>query len=270
MPDNDPKPGPSGVPKDDDDNNNNKKKPPEETKKILFKLYDRKPRSRAQNVQRPMQHHFRRASYDAPLRYRVPPRMPGLQASNSVRRIVGASRLSALALRNQNVRREKRTRLVVHQPDSSRRHNQFDALEFFYRSTQYGKQHHLDEIQQLRRGAPSMRIRERKRETYKLPRRYCRNCLEPLTNCICILGIDRPATSDWTVLLRQKAEAKVFTTPRGEWLNTLEKQTKVDVDKIADKKFDISQEVCCFPFNTFKIFAKRDVKTVDYYKKKIN
>jgi hypothetical protein len=55
--------------------------------------------------------------------------------------------------------------------------------------------------------------------------------------------------------------------PRSDWLVDLEENTKVDLEKVAAEKFSKEREVCCFPFNTFRIFSKRDMKVVDFYRK---
>lgn len=261
MPNDDPKPGPSGS------QNDKKKKKELDVKKLLFKAerptQGNKTRPILKQQQPQQQQHRRRSSYDVPSRYKLRARPEGTQTSNSVRKFVGASS------RPVREAEKRQTRYIVHQPELSRRsQHHLEALDFYYRSTQYGPRHN-DEMQQFRKSSRDIqRDRKFEKDKYKVPKRYCKNCLEPISKCICILSIERAPSSDWTILLKNNPiQSKIFTTPRIDWLENLEKKTIIDIGKIAEKKFDVSREICCFPFNTFKIFSKRDVKVVDFYKK---
>lgn len=254
MSDNDTQPGPSGI----QDKRVKKKK---EEAKISFRVDGTSKKST-----RSKQLRSQLSSSDVSLRYKLRPRNEGTQQSHFVRNLVAAP--------ERITNKERQTKIIVHTPDPIRRgsDHHLNAVDFYYRSTLYGPRHN-DEMQQFKRLSYERKLdleeRWRKaKETAKAPKRYCRNCLEPISKCICILGLERQATSDWTkLLLHQAEEYPKYSRNRIEWLEKLEENSKFNIENIAEKKFNISREVCCFPFNTFKIFAKSDVNVIDYYKK---
>ena len=244
MPDDEPKAGPSGF---------------QGTRKLpatpARKSNPLRMRSRTQ-----LQQHVRRASYE-PLKYRLRTRAEGIQKSHSVRKIVESQ------LRPTRVR-EKQMKYTVYQPEPVRRSlHHLEALDFYLRSSNYGR----DSFQKDRQKSFAMSQRldpPRSIAPFRIPKRYCKNCLEPIAKCVCILSIERPDNSDWMILLSHSTRRqKIFITPRNDWLNKLEAKTRINIDKVEEEKFNIGREICCFPFNTFKIFSKHDVDVVDYYKK---
>jgi hypothetical protein len=197
-------------------------------------------------------------TYDGSSKYKLPARLAKAQPSHSVRRIVTPSSTPRI--------REKRTRLIIHEPEPFRSsYHHLDAVDYYYRSTAYGIRHR-DDIGHLKHHHKD-RVKPPK-PTYR-PRQSCKNCLEPISSCICILGIERPPKSDWTVILSHRPERPWgFHKSRLEWLEKLERQSKkINIEKLADKKFNIRNEICCFPFTTFWLFFKRDIECFDYYRK---
>lgn len=249
MPVDEPKAGPSGI---QDKNAQGTRKLPSLPARKITPL---RIRARTQ-----LQQHVRRSSYE-PLRYRLRARTEGVQKSHSVRRIVESQ------LRPTRVR-EKQTRYIVYEPEPLRRSlHHLEALEFYLRSSNYGR----DSLQKDRQKSFAMSQRQepsRSIAPFRIPKRYCKNCLEPIARCVCILSIERPDTSDWMVLLSHSTKRQqIFNTPRNEWLNKLESNTRINIDDVAKEKFNHDREICCFPFNTFKIFSKHEVNVVDYYQK---
>lgn len=266
MPSDEPQPGPSGYTggSKKDDKKNDKSK----NQNVVVVEKRRKHHHRPRFQQDSQQQHKRRSSYDITLRYKIQPRQEGTQQSHSVRRLVAAPPRPP----SRDRTREKETRYVVHQPELSRKsHHHLDAVDFYYRSTPYGHRHR-DGLNKLRhrtfREGQTTRILVPSTGTSRLHLNRCRNCLELLSNCVCVLKIDRPATSDWTTLFRSHPERpRGFVQPRGNWLVDLEEKSKIDPEKIAQEKFNSEREICCFPFSTFKIFSKRDIEVVDFYRK---
>lgn len=259
MPIDEPEPGPSGY-------TSTKKKDEKIKKQNVVRVERRRHHHRPRFQQENQHQHGRRSSYDITLRYKISPRQEGTQQSHSVRRIVAAPQRPT---RGRSREREKR--YVVHQPELTRKsHHHLDAVDFYYRSTPYGHRHR-DDLNDLRHKTfreDRTRTLVPLRGTSRLHLNRCRNCLELLSNCVCVLKIDRPATSDWTTLFRSYPERpKGFIKPRSDWLFDLEENSKIDPEKLAEEKFNSNREICCFPFNTFRIFSKRDIEVVDFYRK---
>lgn len=257
MPSDEPQPGPSGYQsgKKKDNKQNDKN-----TNRNVIIVERKKHQHRSKQQQN--QQHRRKSSYDITLRYKIAPRREGLQRSNTVRQLVAAPQKQPSRGRS----REREKRYVVHQPDlRSRSKHQLDAVDFYYRSTPYGHRHR-DGLNYLK----GITFREHKKpitlRESRLHLNRCRNCLEIISNCICVLRIDRPQTSDWTTLFRSHSQRpKGFINPRSNWLVDLEENSKINIEKLKKEKFNKSREICCFPFNTFNIFSKRDIEVVDFY-----
>lgn len=64
----------------------------------------------------------------------------------------------------------------------------------------------------------------------------------------------------------------VWTEPRLEWLQQLETKTEIMVEEAILRKEEEykSQDICCFPFSTFRLFNKQTVKDYEYYREDCN
>lgn len=80
---------------------------------------------------------------------------------------------------------------------------------------------------------------------------------------------DTTGKSDWAILTQKpaKLKRKVFTVPRLAWLEELEANSVIDKKKLIESKFSKEHELLFFPFNTFNIFKKKDIKMVEFYLK---
>jgi hypothetical protein len=252
MQDDDNKPGPSGYQKKEDKKDKRKATRSAENRKHQHRT--KKPR---QHVQ---------IAYEKPSRYKLPAREERTQVSHSVKKFV------ATPVSTPKVR-EKQTRLVLHEPELARRsHHHLDAVDYYYRSTKYGNRH-KDDIEHLKQKHAYPKDRVKPIQPSHRHRNVCKNCLEPISNCICILGIERPPKSDWAVILSHRLTVPPwgFQQSRLEWLEKLERENeKIDIDKLAKKKFHIHNEICCFPFTTFWFFYKSDIECFDYYRRENN
>lgn len=254
MPNDEPQPGPSGT------SSGNEKANEKRWSRTITWMERKKDKH-----QNRLQQHNRCSSYDVTLRYKLVPRSQGTQQSHTVRRVVAAPRPQSRG----RSRERRETRYVVHEPElKNKSHHHLDAVDFYYRSTHYGQcNHNHDGLNRLRhKVARTERIREAKVRQHKTNR--CRNCLELVSNCICVLSIDRPTTSDWMTIFQDTPERpRKFFKPRNDWLTNLEEVSRVKPEVLAERKFNRSREICCFPFNTFRIFSKRDIECVDFYRK---
>lgn len=214
----------------------------------------------------------RRSSRTQPLRYKAPERTPGLQQSHSVRAFVPRA--------TPEIKEERMQKWSCEYDDSSifdRDHH--DAVDFFIRTMPYAHtEKTLADLRQPARKISHHRLHPRHHHhqdesSLTLPdlfyhTRRCKLCLHVIDECVCQEGHSKPPKSDWAVLVQTELEKpKTFTTSSLGWLEELELDSKVDYRKLINKKFDKSQEICCFPFNTFRIFSKRDIDETDFYKK---
>lgn len=210
--------------------------------------------------------HRRRFSSGEQSRYRSSV-VDGFQQSHLVRNLV-PSRLSDEPIKPV----APPVRYVVNMPEKNRDHH--EAAETYLRQTPFmylreslfhmrhplskDDKHHRDHRHKSSHEHTSAHVH----------RKRCHQCLEFENECICDVLSDEPLKSDWAVLVQQQIETpKTFVVQQLDWLEKLEAKTPVDVNAIADKKFDKKYEVCCFPFNTFQIFSRQDINTLDFYKK---
>lgn len=163
-------------------------------------------------------------------------------------------------------------RYVVNMPDNERDHH--EAAEAYFRRTPFL---HLRESLFHMRRPLGIDFRHRDHRHKKLSHEHaavqihpqrCHHCLEINKDCICDTLSDHPPKSDWAVLVQpQFDEPKIFVERRLDWLEDLEKKSPVGLNDIAEGKFDKDHEICCFPFNTFRIFSRQDIENFDFYKK---
>lgn len=193
----------------------------------------------------------------------------GIQQSHLVRNLV-PSRLSDEPIKPV----APPVRYVVNMPEKDRDHH--EAAESYLRQTPFM---HLRESL-FHMGHPRLNkddkhhrdhrhksVHEHHTSVHIHPRR-CHQCLEFQNECICDVLSEGPPKSDWAVLVQpQMDKPKSFMEQPLDWLEELEAHSPVNLNAIAEEKFNKTREVCCFPFNTFQIFSRRDIDTLDFYKK---
>ena len=215
------------------------------------------------------QHQRRRSSAEQTLRYKIPPRVEGPQQSHSIRNLIPRS--------TSPVKKVKEIKVHIDEPStSSSGRDHHEAVEFYNRSTGYGytRESLLNLRGAIKKELPFKNWHRHHRSpepstTSRLHHvRRCIECLQAKNECMCETMPPKPQMSDWATMVTPQFDSpKTFTTPRLTWLNDVEKHSKIDQPKLIETKFNKSREVCCFPFGTFGIFAKQDIKTVDFYEK---
>ena len=257
-------PGPSGVkPKKSDD----KKEEEASQRPILISEKQPKPKKKVKINSLDIPQHQRRSSADQPLRYRLTFRPEGTQQSHSIRNVLPK-------------RSDPPKPLAVKDPVASwdepqsvtRDHH--DAADFYVKSLPFFTcRESLLEMRACKKLDRRDKDHQHKQHAHRSSSansrlyhvRRCRKCLEIKDACICDTMEPKPLKSDWAVVvLPDLDKKKTFTNGRLDWLEEIE-NNEVDTVTLIEEKFDIEREVCCFPFNTFRIFSKRDIKNVDYY-----
>lgn len=223
-------------------------------------------------------HQYRRPSNEPLLRYKsyFRPRSGTIQDSHTVRNLV------------QRPTQEKREalpqrtiRYVAPTEPIDRDRHVSEAIDFYYRSTQYSQ--NRESLADLRKKyMDDSRMRTEGNKPVKpeqniyfrhFPR--CQNCLYGKVDCVCRERSSEEIQnikSDWKTMTRygsidETETPKSWTRNRLNWLESIENNIKLDKQKLIDDNFSESHEICCFPFNTFNIFAKRQRRHVDFYTK---
>lgn len=95
----------------------------------------------------------------------------------------------------------------------------------------------------------------------------CRSCLEIESQCECSKEQTERRNSDWASMVKPDTDPpRTWTNPRLDWLEELEESSEGLRDQL-EEKFTKEDEVCCFPFSTFNIFKKKELKVLDFYTK---
>ena len=211
--------------------------------------------------------HRRLSSFENQDRYKLPVRKEGPQPSHSVRNIV--PRLTPEPKKPPI--KPKRT-IVFDEPSSEDRDHR--AVEFYNRSTKYSyTRESLVNLRVPLRKLSHIKLHYHHRPTHAHRKlhfhvRRCKECLQVKDDCVCETMPQKPPKSDWAVLVQPQIEnPRTWKQPRIDWLGELEEKSVIDRNKLIEDKFDASHEICCFPFNTFQIFSKREVKHNNYYMK---
>lgn len=156
-------------------------------------------------------------------------------------------------------------------PSSDRDHH--SALEFLEKSSPFTAR---ESLLDLRKRDAKEKFRQHhhhhkkdggvKRHVHHTKR--CRECLEIEGECECSLApVTVRLSSDWGFLVKPDiAPIRTWTNPRLDWLEELEEASEGALDQ-AEEKFTKEDEICCFPFSTFNIFKKKELKTLDFYTK---
>lgn len=216
----------------------------------------------------------RKSSVDQTLRYRLPIRNNGPQTSHSVRNLVKPRGKKDHLPRSTSIRIVPSLTSV--QSKSEREHN---AAYFFNKISPYFtiRESPLNIAKPIKRKLSWFRLHRISAEPI-LPRKSfhhvdrCRICLQIRNDCICMAEPKEPLKtgsvdwSDWTILVLPVTEQPAWdNTGRLDWLEELEEKSKINKPRMLEEKFDNSRELCCFPFNTFRIFSKRDMTTANFY-----
>lgn len=131
----------------------------------------------------------------------------------------------------------------------------------------YNRGSHVN-LRRLRRKTSQVRVcRSRSSVSVKKLYRRCNTCLQYKEKCVCHEAKQKPSSSDWAIILQPEPQVKPkhYTEPSLSWLVELEEQSVIDKKKLIEEKFSKHQDMCCFPFNTFNLFKKKDIKMVDFY-----
>lgn len=156
------------------------------------------------------------------------------------------------------------------EPTRDRAH---DALDFYHKTSPY--KHKRESLVDLRkmerkylRSGRSTEEKEPTRHKHHLHELRCGECLHLKDECICEVTAEKAHKSDWRILTQRTLEPpRHFVEKRLDWLEKLEKSSRVKRRDLVEKKFDKQREVCCCPFNTFRIYAKQDIADADFYTK---
>lgn len=201
-------------------------------------------------------------------RYRMATQQKRTQQSHSIANVVP---------RREAVKRQEPAvstlSYTYEEPSADRDHHL--ALEFLERHSPY---HARESLLDLRKRDQKEKIRQHHHHHRKpkegLVKRHihhakrCRSCLEIESQCDCSKDPERVRlNSDWGFLVKPEVvPRRTFTAPRLDWLEELEEASEGLVDR-AEEEFTKEHEICCFPFNTFNIFKKKERRTLDFYRK---
>lgn len=243
-----------------------KKKNQSESRSILTTKKNQKSKEGKKKVKIPAEAtHRRKSSAEQTLRYRIPERQQGgPQRSHSVRNLVPQSKPAEKQKAQGNVR-------INEEASSSSDRDHYDAIDFYNRSTAYG--YTRESLVNLRKHANGLRNHHQPavdQPNLKLHAhvRRCMKCLNVKADCICETMPEKSLMCDWAIMVQSEVpDKRTFTTSSLDWLEKLEEDSKVDIEKLVEDRFNPSREICCFPFFTFNIFSKRDIAEVDFYVK---
>lgn len=209
----------------------------------------------------------RRTSVDRPLRYRLSFRPDGPQPSHSVRNLV--PRLS-----DENKKVPLSIPRIVPSLTSlhskpEREHN----ADFFNRISPFfsTKESLINVSRPAKQKESWFRLHRTPQAKINVVHRSfhhperCKACMHLIDDCVCMSISTKPLKSDWAVLVQPITEQPRRSVNRLDWLVEIEDQSAVDKSTMLEEKFDENREICCFPFNTFQIFSKRDIKQANFY-----
>lgn len=156
---------------------------------------------------------------------------------------------------------------VFEEPSTERDHQL--ALDFIEKSTQFSAR---ESLLDLRRREKKERIFHHHHRKDRITKRHvhhhkrCRSCLQLQDQCECHdVSKNAGRRSDWAILVNPEPDPpRTWTKPRLDWLEELERNSKFNREQ-AEEQFSEEQDVCCFPFNTFRIFKKKELRDFDYY-----
>lgn len=200
-----------------------------------------------------------------PSRYKIAPRQDRPQRSHSVRNIVPQSTPEP-----KKPVKPPRKRLEFDEPTTADR-DHHEAVDFYNRSTPYSyTRESLVNLRKPLKNEPRSNLHHHRQtpahQRLHFHLRRCNKCLHAKNECVCGNVSSKPLKSDWAVLVQPQIETpRTWVRPRTDWLSELEDKSTIDYEKLVDEKFNASREIFCCPFNTFRIFSKRDIKTVKYY-----
>lgn len=268
-----PRAGPSGMGKDSNEKpiNQMKTRPILKTEKTKEKA--RKKKKTKISSETPAERE-RRVSLteQQTLRYKVPARNEGHQQSHTVRNLVPKA-----------IKQEEKPGIlsrftyayeVDEPPPIDRGHA---AVDFYNKTSPYTfNRDSLTNIRKTEKKPSRFRLFFRAQSDYEpthqkhhLHERRCQNCLHLKEECVCDALTEKTIQTDWAILTQRRIETpKQFTENQLNWLTDLEQNSKVNRRVLAEKKFDRERDICCCPFNTFRIFSKQDMVDTDYYMKK--
>jgi hypothetical protein len=208
-----------------------------------------------------------RLSVEQPSRYKIFIRPKGTQISHSIRRFI-PSKLQ----RKETVSPQTSIKLEVHKPEIKIHRDHHDAIDFFHKCT--GFIHRRESISNLREricsGIESIEVRkevEKKIDFNNSQRRLSHYMyFQSIDKSLCPHQEQNNFKTDWSILVQPACEKrKLFTTSRLEWLIQLEHESKVNKEILLKENFNKDGEICCFPFNTFKLFSKNEIQMADFY-----
>lgn len=153
----------------------------------------------------------------------------------------------------------------------------YDAVDFYYRAE--GLTHFSESIGNLRRAFSVKRRKSEIKMDFHHPKstsvysKRCRGCLQEFSECFCDNLSNRSSNenlSDWMKIITYDNPSRrkyLNSENRLEWLEELEDESEFDKQEYLQKKMK-SREICCFPFDTFGIFHKKEMEEIDFYTKK--
>lgn len=248
---------------------NRKNKDNDRDKKEAKKERDLRQRKRRSGSSSVTQHLRRRSSSEQTLRYRIFIRPGGTQKSHTLRDFLPKPSTDLRQkIKQKSVRYED-------QPLRSSDYDSHDAADFHIHATPFSTRESLVDLRRPLKMEPQAQTHNHHHhEDRKLHHhvRRCLQCLESKDDCICatLSGTARSSVlprSNWSTLFQPEDKPKTWTSPRLNWLHKLENDSQVDHKKLLKIKFSSNREICCFPFYTFRLFAKRDVAEAEYYMK---
>lgn len=207
----------------------------------------------------------RNSSQDSTLRYKIPARPDRYQRSHTVSKLIPKPDQSVEA------NRPKSRNVTKSEIEESHSRDHHDAAEFYNKTLPYAPRGSFFNLMKV--CSPSKLDRFHKHEVSAVSKqkihhhvKRCKKCLYKKDDCICQKYPVVPPKSDWATMVQSPAEEQVtFNSRRIEWLEQLEKNSVVDRRQLIEEKFNNSFEICCFPFNTFRLFSKRDIEMTDFY-----
>ena len=220
--------------------------------------------------------HRSHKAIDQNLKYKIYIRPKGHQPSNLIKS------LNIPSNANELVKVKHKHKLFVHSKTdlSKEKHFNYHLNDILYRPL-----HHLvcrrESLVELKRSRKNSRRESfpekqlKKFKPYKEQQHRCQHCLHAVALCNCHLPVEKSKEkkSDWEVLTQRQSNVDGFqknqtwTRTRIEWLEEIEATTAIDIKKIFNG-VAVKQEICCFPFFTFRIFGKQEMSVIDYYRKK--
>lgn len=207
--------------------------------------------------------HQRGASDQSSSRHRLAPRPNRSQKSTSISQIVPR--------REAAKRREPTLSTLTYtfeEPSTERDHQL--ALDFIEKSSPYSARESLLDLRRKEKEKKERHHHHHRRErTIKRHIHHatrCRSCLQIQDQCECNEALNSIGRkSDWAILVKADIDPpKTWTRQRLDWLEDLEANSKFDREQ-AEEKFSEEQDVCCFPFSTFRIFKKKELKDFEFY-----